>query len=95
MSSTREILLPDIGDFKDIEIIEVLVAAGDMVAAEDPLLVLESDKATMEVPAPSAGTIQTVKVAVGDRISKGDLIATMEAADGVEQEAAPAAPAEP
>lgn len=91
MSSTQEISLPDIGDFKDVEIIEVLVAPGDAVEAEAPLIVLETDKATMEVPAPSAGTIQAVRVAVGDRVSEGDLIATMETTDGPAQEAAPAA----
>jgi len=94
MSSTREILLPDIGDFKDVEIIEVMVAAGDVVEAEAPLIALESDKATMEVPAPAAGTIQAVKVNVGDRISEGDLIAIMETAGSEAQAAAPVAAAQ-
>ena len=61
-----EIKVPDIGDFSDIPVIEIHVAAGDTVAAEDPLVTLESDKAIMDVPAPQAGTIKEVRVKVGD-----------------------------
>ncbi len=82
MSSAIEIKIPDIGDFADVEVIELLVAPGDSVAAEDPLLTLESDKATMEVPSPASGTISALKVAVGDRVSEGTLVALMDASDG-------------
>src|SRR5271165_53134 len=75
-----EIKVPDIGDFKEVPIIEVHVKAGDRVTAEDPLLTLESDKATMDVPAPQAGTIVDVKVKVGDRVGEGSLILTLDAA---------------
>ncbi|MGF1476888.1 MAG: dihydrolipoyl dehydrogenase [Geminicoccaceae bacterium] len=77
----KEIKVPDIGDFEDVEIIEVHVSDGDEVAAEDPLITLESDKAAMDVPAPEAGTIQGMKVKVGDRVSEGDVIALMEAGE--------------
>ncbi len=70
----REVRVPDIGDFKDVPIIEVLVAPGDHVDIDTSLIVLESDKASMEVPSPFAGTIQSVKVKVGDQVSQGDLI---------------------
>jgi len=94
-----EVTLPDIGDFHDVEVIEILVAPGDSVALEDSLLTLESDKATMEIPAPHAGVVREVKIAVGDRINKGDLILLLEAegdAGAVEQpEALPEAAAEP
>ena len=81
MSDTIEIKVPDIGDFSDVEIIEVLVSAGDEVRAEDPLITLESDKATMEVPSPGDGIIHSVEVGVGDRISEGSVIATIEVSD--------------
>src|SRR3712207_4306816 len=69
-----EVKVPDIGDFKDVPIIEVHVRPGDEVKAEDPLLTLESDKATMDVPAPAAGRVQDVRVRVGDKVSEGSLI---------------------
>ncbi len=78
--ATVEIKVPDIGDFKDVPIIEMHVKPGDQVNAEDPLLTLESDKATMDVPSPQAGTVSEVKVKVGDRISEGSLIVLLEAA---------------
>jgi pyruvate dehydrogenase E2 component (dihydrolipoamide acetyltransferase) len=68
--STVEIKVPDIGDFKDVPIIEGFVKPGDSVKPEDPLIALESDKATMDVPAPAAGTVKDLKVKVGDRVSK-------------------------
>jgi len=74
MGAVTEVKVPDIGDFKDVPIIEVMVKAGDHVAAEDSLIALESDKATMEVPAPAAGTVKEVKVKVGDKVSEGRLI---------------------
>src|SRR4051795_11297222 len=77
--SVIEIRIPDIGDFKDVPIIEVHVKPGDTVNAEDPLLTLESDKATMDVPAPQAGTVSEIKVKVGDKISEGDVILLLEA----------------
>ena len=73
-----EVTVPDIGDFADVPVIEVHVAAGDTVAAEDPLITLESDKATMDIPAPSAGTVSAVRVSVGDTVSAGHPIADLE-----------------
>src|SRR3954470_6580179 len=87
MMSTNEIRVPDIGDFKDVPIIEVHVQPGSQINVDDPLISLESDKATMEVPASQAGTVKETKVKVGDRVSMGDLIVVMEGAG------APAAPA--
>jgi dihydrolipoamide dehydrogenase len=80
MSNIVEVKVPDIGDFKDIPVIEVLVKPGDSIKAEDPLIMLESDKATMEVPAPQAGTVKAIKVKVGDKVSQGTLILTLDAA---------------
>ena len=78
--SVIEIKVPDIGDFKDIPIIEILVEPGASVKAEDPLISLESDKATMEVPAPQAGVVKEIKVKIGDKVSRGSLILTLEPA---------------
>jgi len=80
MSNIIEVKVPDIGDFRNIPIIEVLVKPGDSVKAEDPLITLESDKATMEVPAPRAGTVKDIKVKVGDKVSQGSLILMLDAA---------------
>jgi pyruvate dehydrogenase E2 component (dihydrolipoyllysine-residue acetyltransferase) len=77
MAPVRDVVLPDIGDFKDVEVIEVLVKPGDDVEAETPLITLESDKATMEVPSPYAGTVQSLQVEVGDRISEGAKILSL------------------
>jgi dihydrolipoamide dehydrogenase len=85
-----EVRVPDIGDFSDVPIIEVLVSPGDTVAAEDPLITLESDKATMDVPAPAGGVVQELKVAVGDKVSEGTVILLLES----EEAAAAAPPAE-
>ena len=71
-----EIRLPDIGDFKNVPVIEIHVKPGQSVAKEEVLLTLESDKATLEVPAPAAGVIGEIKVKVGDKVSQGDLLAT-------------------
>ena len=81
MAQMIEVLLPDIGDFHDVEVIEILVNPGDRVEAEDPLITLESDKASMEIPSPQAGVIGEVKVALGDKINKGDLLMFLEPAD--------------
>ncbi|MEM1346849.1 MAG: biotin/lipoyl-containing protein, partial [Pseudomonadota bacterium] len=89
-----EIRVPDIGDFTDIPVINVLVSEGQEVAAEDPLIELESDKATMEVPSPMAGKIVALKVKEGDKVSEGSVIATLSTGEtAVEEPAAPAAPA--
>jgi pyruvate dehydrogenase E2 component (dihydrolipoamide acetyltransferase) len=91
--SAIEVKVPDIGDFTDVPVIEVLVKPGDTVKAEDSLVTLESDKATMDVPAPAAGVIKSVAVKVGDKVSEGHLILTLEEAAGAAApaQAAPAA----
>jgi dihydrolipoamide dehydrogenase len=86
--NTIEIKVPDIGGFKDVPVIEVLVKPGDSVKKEDPLVTLESDKATMEVPSPQAGVVKELKLKAGDKVSQGSLILTLEAAGA-------AAPPEP
>lgn len=106
MAEIKDILVPDIGDFDGVEVIEILVAAGDTIAVEDPIVSLESDKAAMEIPSPHAGTVKEVKVNLGDKVSEGSLLITVEAsaeaqaetktgavepAPEVETEAAPAA----
>ncbi|MGB3580455.1 MAG: biotin/lipoyl-containing protein, partial [Roseiarcus sp.] len=75
-----DVNVPDIGDFKDIPIIEVLVKPGDVVKAEQPLVTLESDKATMDVPSPIAGAVADVVAKVGDKVSMGTLIARIDSA---------------
>ena len=77
--STIEVKVPDIGDFTDIPVIEVFVKPGDSVKAEDSLVTLESDKATMDVPSPIAGTVKEVKIKLGDKVSEGSVIAVLEA----------------
>jgi dihydrolipoamide dehydrogenase len=77
--STVEIPVPDIGDFSDVPVIEVHVSPGDVVAVDDPLVTLESDKATMDVPSPSAGTVSELRVAVGDSVSQGSVLMVVEA----------------
>ncbi len=81
MSNVVEVKVPDIGDFSGVDIIEVLVAPGDAIDVDDPLLTLETDKASMEVPSPLSGTVKEVKVAVGDKVSEGDLVLMLETAD--------------
>jgi len=76
--SFTAIKVPDIGDFQDVEIIEIICKIGDTVVAEDPLISVESDKATMEVPSPTAGIVREIKVKVGDKVSAGTLILQME-----------------
>ena len=78
-STTKEITLPDIGDFDAVELIEIAVAVGDKVEVEDTLITLESDKATMDIPSPEAGTVKELKVSVGDMLSEGTLILLLEA----------------
>ena len=93
--ATIEIKVPDIGDFKDVPVIEVLVKPGDVVNPEAALITLESDKATMDVPSPQGGTVKEVKVKVGDRVAEGALILLLDAATGVAQTVTPAGAAPP
>jgi dihydrolipoamide dehydrogenase len=92
-----EVKVPDIGDFKDVEVIEVLVKAGDTVDKEQSLVTLESDKATMEIPSPEAGVVKALKLQLGDKVSQGSLILLLETERGEAKAAAPqaAAPAKP
>jgi pyruvate dehydrogenase E2 component (dihydrolipoamide acetyltransferase) len=85
-----EVVVPDLGDFADVEVIEVLVKPGDSVTAEQGLITLETEKATMDIPSPAAGTITALKVKAGDRVSTGSVIATLESA-GAAAAQAPAA----
>jgi len=84
LSTLKEILIPDIGDIEQAEVIEILVAPGDSVTAEEPLITLESDKATMEIPSPHAGIIRELKMTVGDKVAQGDPILTMELTEELE-----------
>jgi pyruvate dehydrogenase E2 component (dihydrolipoamide acetyltransferase) len=95
VSNTIEVKVPDIGDFSDVPVIELLVSPGDRVEADDGLLTLESDKATMEVPSPVAGIVRELRVGLDDTVSEGDVVAVLEAsADGSETDEAAAEPAE-
>ena len=80
----KNIPVPDIGDFKDVEIIEVLVKPGDEIKKNDPVVTLESDKSSIEVPSPFEGRISELRVKIGDRVSKGSILATLEG--GAEKE---------
>src|SRR5579862_1222862 len=91
MSDTIEVRVPDIGDFKDVPVIEVLVKAGDRVKKNDSLITLESEKASMEVPAQADGIVQDVKVKVGDKVAEGTPILVLSALQAA-QPAKPAAP---
>ncbi len=81
MSTAKQVLLPDIGDFEDVDVIEILVSPGDEVKLEDSLVTLESDKATMEIPSPYAGVVKSVVVTTGDKVSKGSPLLTMDVAE--------------
>ena len=74
----QNISVPDIGDFESVEIIEVLVKAGDTIKKNDPIVTLESDKSSVEVPSPASGKIIELKVKIGDKVSKGSLLATLQ-----------------
>lgn len=98
--STKNIVIPDIGDSENVEIIEILVSVGDQISVDDSLLTLESDKASMEVPATEAGVIESLSISVGDAVNAGDVIGTMSttsngSADEKEPAAEDAAPEEP
>ena len=95
MAEIRDVLVPDIGDFADVPVIEVLVSPGDSVAPEDPLVTLESDKATMDVPAPYGGTVAEIRVSVGDTVSEGSPILTLEVGVNGASAQAPAATSPP
>ena len=88
MASDIEVQVPDIGDFESVDVIDVLVKPGDLIRLEDPLVTLESDKATMDVPAPVAGRVISISVHVGDKVAQGRLLLTVAA----EAEASPATP---
>ncbi len=78
MSSIKNIELPDIGDFDEVEVIEILVSVGDIIAADDSIITLESDKASMEIPSPSAGTVTQININIGDKIKQGDSLISIE-----------------
>jgi pyruvate dehydrogenase E2 component (dihydrolipoamide acetyltransferase) len=82
MGTLKEIFVPDIGDFKNVDVIEVLVKPGDAIQPEQSLITVESDKATMEIPSPAAGTVKELRVKVGDKVSTGSLLLMLEAAEG-------------
>jgi pyruvate dehydrogenase E2 component (dihydrolipoamide acetyltransferase) len=86
MNNPTEVTIPDIGDIQSVDVIEVLVAPGDTVQREDPLVTLESDKATMDVPAPCAGTVVEIRTAVGDQVSEGNVILLLEETDKTDEQ---------
>jgi len=94
MPQTIEVKIPDIGDFKEVAVIEVLVKPGDVIQAEDSIVTLESEKASMDVPAPSAGTVKEVKVKVGDMVAEGTVVLLLEASGEKAAPASKPAPAE-
>src|SRR3954469_16740075 len=90
--AVNEVRVPDIGDFKDVGVIEILVKPGDVVKPEQSLISVESDKASMEIPAPGAGTIRELRIKIGDKVNQGDVILTMES-EGASAPAPAPAPA--
>ncbi len=78
MSSIKNIELPDIGDFDEVEVIEILVSVGDKIEVDDSIITLESDKASMEIPTPSAGIVSSINVNIGDKIKQGDVVLGIE-----------------
>src|SRR6478736_2163475 len=91
--SVVEVKVPDIGDFKEVEIIELLVKVGDTIKIDQSLVTVESDKASMEIPSSQAGVIKEMKVKVGDKVAEGTLLLTVEATEGASAPAPAAAPA--
>jgi pyruvate dehydrogenase E2 component (dihydrolipoamide acetyltransferase) len=89
--TVQEVRVPDLGDFDSVEIVEVMVSAGDSVAVEDALITLETDKAAMDVPSPVAGTVREIKVSAGAHVSEGDVILLLEVTESVQAPAAPVA----
>ena len=94
MAEIKDILVPDIGDFDGVEVIEIMVTAGDAINIEDPIVSLESDKAAMEIPSPFAGTVKEVKVNLGDQVSEGSILITIEASESSAIPAEESAPTE-
>src|SRR3954466_10580067 len=94
-SPSVEVKVPDIGDFKEVEVVEVLVKPGESVAKEQSLISLESDKATMEIPSPSDGVVRELKLKVGDKVSKGSLILLLEGQQAAEKPKTAIPPAAP
>src|SRR5690625_7683947 len=92
MSNIVEIKVPDIGDADEVDVIEVLVAENDQIEAEQSLITVESDKASMEIPSPQAGVVKSVAVKVGDKVSEGTVILHLESVPSEDQPAAEAAP---
>ncbi len=90
MGQLVEVQVPDIGDFKDVEIIEILVKPGDAISAEQSLITVESDKASMEIPSSTAGTVKELRVKVGDKVSQGSVVLTLDGAGDAKPAAAPA-----
>ncbi|GGO90429.1 hypothetical protein GCM10011584_22180 [Nocardioides phosphati] len=90
MANSMDIRVPDIGDFTDVPVIEILVSVGDTVDVEAPLITLETDKATMDIPAPVAGTVTAINVSVGDKVSQGSVFAVIDSADAATEEPADA-----
>ena len=95
MSQTIEVKVPDIGNFKDVAVIEVLVKAGDTVEPEQSLITMETDKATLDVPSPAAGVVKELKLKIGDRVSMGSAILTLESSNQDSAKSAPATPSPP
>ena len=93
MQQAEAVRVPNIGDFAGVEVIDVLVQVGDVIKPEDPLITLESDKATIDIPAPAAGKITEIKIQVGDKVSEGDLILMLE--PGLQQAEEPSIASEP
>ena len=82
--SSKDILVPNIGDFKDVEVIEVLVKPGDKIKKNDSLVTIESDKSSVEIPSPTDGQVKDLKVKIGDKVSEGSLLVTLESNDSQE-----------
>ncbi|MBM2830163.1 MAG: dihydrolipoamide dehydrogenase [Gammaproteobacteria bacterium] len=95
MSDLKEVLVPDIGDFKNVEVIEVLVRPGDAIEKEQSLITLESDKATMDIPSPHSGKVKKVNLSAGDKVSQDTLILTMEISTTAKDKSEKAKPEEP
>lgn len=94
MATTKEVVIPDIGEFDQVDVIEVLVGPGDRVAVDDSLVTLESDKATMEIPSPYSGVVKDLKVAIGDKVGRGTPVLVLEVSEAEEQPSPAPAPTE-
>ena len=82
---SEKLLVPDIGDFEEVEIIEILVKEGDKISKNDPVITLESDKSSVEVPSAFEGVVDSINIKIGDKVSKGDLILTLSSENGTKQ----------